>query len=212
MTQPVTHRRQEVEYSTSDNFLPTPPFHMPTPRQATNHVYNPSQTRSDSSISPSEAGSAHPERNWPRRVSIAVPYSQHSRSVSNPTPITRPNSNPELLSHMYPPALPPSNNPSQVPNFAPYSQSSLDVGNPSPTNYSPAYIPNGGPSFPEPQLPTQPTGTKRKRDSRSSPQPESGRRTKRRVAPSGEQPVASSSRVTLDTPQQTEVSAPNFVE
>ncbi|KAF9789372.1 hypothetical protein BJ322DRAFT_531986 [Thelephora terrestris] len=204
LTQPVTHRRQEVEYSTRGDPLPIPQFHTPTPRQATNSLYIPSPTRSDSSSSPFEAGSAHPELNWPRRVSIAVPYLRHSRSISNPTPIARPNSNPELLSQMYPPALPSPNNPSQVPNFAPYSQSSLDVGNPSPTHYSPAYIPNGGPSFPEPQLPSQPTGTKRKRDSRSSPHPESGRQAKRRAVSSGEQPVASSSRVTLDTPQQNE--------
>ena len=209
--QPVRHQQQYIQYSDGRRASLTHlNFHSPVPRQATDYLSALSPTRSES-FSPSEAGSAHPESS-PQRVSFPrprVPSDRSSRSGSNPVPVTRPNSHPQSLSQIYDPFFPPSINPSQPPILAPYAQPPWNVGGTSPTGYIHTSPPSSGPSFPEPQHLAQPTRPKRKRETQTSPSPQPHRSKRKKVLPAEEQPVASSSRVTLDTPS--DVSAPSFV-
>ena len=203
VTRPAGHQ-QDGRYVDNRRFS-CPHLHSPTPQQ---HNCLPilSPTRSSPSYTPSEAGSGHFEQPSPQGVSSAwphVPYDLHNRHISNPTPSTRPHSAVEPQSQIYPPFLPSSNQP---PNPAPYTQVPPYLGSASSDHHVPAYPSDDAPSFPEPQLPTQTARGKRKRETQSSPEPEPqpSKRKRKRVPRFGGQPVASSSRVTLDTPSPQE--------
>lgn len=202
VTRPMGHQQDGQHV---DNRRPScPQLYSPTPQQY-NYLSILSPTRSSSSYSPSEAGSGHFEQISAQGVSSAwphVPYDPRNRHTSNPTPSTRPHSAVEPQSH-YPPFLPPSNQP---PNPAPHAQVPLYLGTVPSDHRISAYPPDDAPSFPEPQLPSQTARGKRKRETQSSPEPEPqpSKRKRKRVPRFGEQPVASSSRVSPDTPSPQE--------
>jgi hypothetical protein len=179
-------------------------FYSPTAQHPT--VYPlPSPPRTNSSQSHPGTSLVPPSQPSPRRASIQWPIHTGTpiSSPSNAIPFTQHHNDSGSQSQHYSTPSNPSNNssltsslsscvPTSYPREAPHDQ------------YDPYYHLNNDRPLPGPQFSAQPAQQKRKRATEShSPPPSQQKR--RRVSPTYEQPFASSSRVTLDTPLPTSV-------
>lgn len=172
-------------------------YYAPTPQHA-GYASLPSPPRTNSSHSHYGPGMVQPEQPGSRRVSF-----QSDHSTSNPLPVSQSLDDLNSQNQLYLPFSAPPNNSLYAFNPSSYGQPASYPGMAHPDHNIPQYPPNDAPSLPESQPP--PARAKRKR-ARSSPDPQPNPRKKKVVPRSDEQPVASSSRVTLDTPSPREPS------
>ena len=163
-------------------------YHSPSPGQPTSYMYLPSPARSDTSYSPSETGSVHTDQ-----PSFHFPIPQPSYHISNRRFSIRPLSNDGQHHQFYAP-LPSTS--TQAPD--PYAQVPTHLGSAPPE--IPQYQINDFSQFLEPQFPPQPAQEERKRKHRGTPYPQTNRQKRTMALRHEEEPVASSSRVTLDAP------------
>ena len=227
--QPASYQQYDTHYS-SDRRTSFSQSHSPTPPQPMTYPPLPSPPRSESSYSYSDPSLLPPGRPASLQAVCQIdgqwhlPHVPSNRSVSNPTPVTDSPPYAESQSPVHFPVPVPFGDPGQAPD--PLSLvPSLSLGGAS--SYQPP-PPGSGPSFPEPQLPPQPTPARRNGPTkkkaraernvsaerakviRNPPYPQSGRGMGKKSFPSDGQPVASSSRVTLDSPSPT-VGTPTHV-
>ena len=197
--QPARHQQHVLSYSSisypRDRRPSFPQVHAPIPHQPTDYVSQPSPPRSNSSysntgLSPQRLGQHVPlpvVSQWP------PPLGRSSRSASNST---HPHSSADSQSPVYFSEVVPSGSSSQASHFASFAQPPYYSGE---TSSYPPYPPNNdGPSFPVPHPAPPPAPAKRKRVTPDQPDPQTDRRTQKKVRRSDEPPVASGSGVTLD--------------
>ena len=228
VVQPASYQPYDVQHS-SDGRASFSQFHSPTPQPPI--TYNPlsSSPRSDSSYSQHESSLLPPGGPASLQLNLQIdsqwhlPHDTSSHSASNPTPVTN---SPHYADSQSPIRFPVPvyfDNPDGVPTPAPSAEPPSSLGEVSSYQPTSPYLPGNGPSFPVPQLPPQPAIAKGKAPTkrgaptdrnvsaekkvRSPPYSRSERKT-RKVSPSDEQPVASSSRNTLDTPPPLTVRLP----
>jgi len=195
--------------------------HSPSPSQPPNYTSLLTSPQSDPSYSHHAANPPTSRQSVPLPVSHQWPpaHATSNRSVSDPTSVMYHHNYVDPQSQVYPPVAVSSRNPGQVSSSTSSTQQSSSLGEAPPYQPYPQYPSTDGPAFSISQ-PSQPTRAKGKGAARINPYPMSGRKTGKKVSTSDEQPVASSSRVTLDPPppptapsgkrkEQTQVSAPN---
>lgn len=184
--QQYNHRANHGRHSSTQPYAPTP--------QPAGYGNLPSPPRTNSSHSHYGPGLVQPEQPPSRRVSF-----QSDRSSPNPLPAPQPRSDINLQSQIHHDFLaPPPNNfiyPFTGPS--PYGQSTSYLAMAPPDQPIYPNPPNNDPSFPK-SRPSVQVKRKRVRGS-SSPDPQPNQKRKS-ISSSSQQPVASSSRVTLDAP------------
>jgi len=195
--QTVSYQQHDIQYSSARR-ASFPQLQSPTPQQPTNFPFLPTPPRTNSAYShpgtsPSQLGQ-HPS--LPMSSQWPPPRDRSSSGASNSTPVTYPHSYADSQSPIYPPGVVSSGNPGQAPDPASSAQLPSSLGA---HPYQPVhpYLPTNNPPFPVSQPPPSPAPAKGKGVVRNHPYPQSGRQT-RRISPSEQPPVASSSRTTLD--------------
>jgi len=193
--QPIGFQSYGAQYSTGRR-ISYSQGHSPTSQQPAN--YHSLLTTSQSGPSYS-----HPP---PTPLSVDLQWSllhaQSNRSVSDSTPVTYSHNYADSQPPIYPTVVVSSGNLGQAPNPSSLPQPPSSLGGAPPYQSSPPYPPADSPSFSVPQ-PARQTRAKGKKAARSHPYPESGRKIGKKVSPLGEQPMASSSRITSVPPPQT---------
>ena len=184
--------QQRQIHHPGDGGNPLTQTYAPTPRPA-GHPSLPSPPRTDSSHSQRRTDliQTQPDQSTSRRVSF-----QSNRSSPNPFPVAQPHGN--AITQPQNPFFPaPPNNPSYS---NPQSNDQLQpfLGIAPPDQPILPYSPYEGLPSPE----AQPSAQAKRKRARYSPEIESHRQKRQCVSPPNQQPVASSSRVTLDTPSR----------
>ena len=220
MVQPANYQPYDTQYSTEGRASYSQD-HSPSPSQPTNYPSLLTPTRSDPSYSHPVSNQQQSRQSMPLPVDHQwpPPHVPSNRSVSDPTSAAYNHNYADSPTHIYSPVVASSGNPGRASDPTSLTQRPPSLGEVPPYQSCPPYPPTDGPSFSVPQQ-SQPTRVKGKKVAQFHPYPESGRKTGKKVFPSDAQPVASSSRVTLDPPppptaprgkskHQTQVSAPN---
>ena len=199
MVQPTSYQSYDTQYS-SEGRTSHSQDHSPSPSQPTSYPSLLTSPQSDPSYSYPAPNQLQPRQSMPLPADHQWPPSHvpSNRNVSDPTPVTYHHNYADSQSQIYSPVVVSSSNHSQASNPTSLTQPS-SLGEAPPYQHCPLYPPTDGPSFSVSQH-SQPTRARGKRTARIHPYPESGRKTGKKVSPSSEQPVASSSRVTLDSP------------
>jgi hypothetical protein len=172
-----------------------PQIYSPTPQQPNNYLY-PLSPRSSSAYSHPGASPLRLGRHASPPVSSqwSPPHGLSNGGTSNPTPVIHPHNYADSQSPIYSPTVVSAGGSGQAPSPSSLVQLPSSLGETSPDSYSS----NGGPSFPVARTPRSAPG-KGKKAARDHPYPQSNRKTAKNVSPSNGPPVASTSRVTLDT-------------
>lgn len=215
--QPINYQSYDAQYS-SGGQTSYSQDHSPSPSQPTSYTSLLTPPQSDPyphpTLNPPTTRQSAPlsaNHQWPSA------HATSNRSVSDPT--TYHHNYPDPQSQIYSPVVVSSGNPGQASDPTSLTRQPSSLGETSPYQPYPQYPPTDDPSFSISRR-SQPTQAKGKGTIRIHPYPVSGRKTGKKVSLSDEQPVASSSRVTLDSPppptapsgkrkEQTKVSAPN---
>ena len=186
MSQSTSHQQHYIHHPGDVRHSFMQP-HAPTPQPA-GYLFLPSPPRTSSSHSHSGTGLGQPDQPSSRRVSF--------QSNCSTPPIPQHHSDPNLQPQNYSPYSPQSNGPYHPYNLSSYGQQPSYPGMPPHNQRFAPYPRNDGPSFSE----SQPLARGKRKRSQGSPDIQSSRGKRKPVSRSGQRPLASSSRVTLDTP------------